>query len=255
MQTQYQIATLKKGLESITDYFHKAKTLATSLSAAGQPLSPSEFTIYLLVGLGSDYESLVTSITTQPDPLSSSQINSYLLNHESRLANQTQSLLSSAPHVANTTITSPSSSSTPPNRGRECGFRRGRGGGCAGFHPLPTFFSNPSTHRPTCLVCHKSGHTTLSCYHRFNQAYQASALPSLTANYIALPSSSAHFTNWFPDTVATNHCMAYFSNLNIDSTLYQGTDQVNIEAGSTLSIQNTGSAHLYTPFGASSGIR
>lgn len=81
MQTQFQLATLKKGSETISEYFHKATALSSSLSVAGRPLSPSEFIIYLLAGLGSEYESIVTSITTRPDTLSSAQVFSYLLNH------------------------------------------------------------------------------------------------------------------------------------------------------------------------------
>ncbi|KAF5464007.1 hypothetical protein F2P56_014123 [Juglans regia] len=85
MQTRYQLATLKKGSDSVSTYFHKAKSLASSLSSAGHPLSSHEFIIYVLTGLSPDYESVVSSITTRPEPLSSSQVYSYLLNHESRL--------------------------------------------------------------------------------------------------------------------------------------------------------------------------
>lgn len=78
MQTQFQLATLKKGAQSITIYFYKAKRLANALSAAGKVLSNSKFSVYLLVGLGIDYESLVTSLTTRPNPLSPHEILSYL---------------------------------------------------------------------------------------------------------------------------------------------------------------------------------
>lgn len=58
MQTQYQLATLKKGAKSITTYFYKAKMLADGLITVGKLISPSEFSIYLLVGLGTDYDFL-----------------------------------------------------------------------------------------------------------------------------------------------------------------------------------------------------
>ncbi|KAF5458441.1 hypothetical protein F2P56_022468 [Juglans regia] len=110
MQTRYQLATLKKGSDTISAYFHKAKALASSLSSAGHPLSSHEFIIYLLTGLEADYESVVSSITTRPEPLSISQVFSYLLNHESRLAHQTQTTLSVASFSANSTNFRPSSS-------------------------------------------------------------------------------------------------------------------------------------------------
>lgn len=68
MQTQYQLATLRKGAEPITTYFYKAKWLADTLSAIGKVLFNSKFSIYLLASLGNDYESLVNSLTTRPDP-------------------------------------------------------------------------------------------------------------------------------------------------------------------------------------------
>lgn len=83
--TQFQLATLKKGSESISECYHKATPLAASLGVVGHPLSSSQFSIYLLARLGSDYKSVVTAITTRPNLLSSHQIYSYLLNHESRL--------------------------------------------------------------------------------------------------------------------------------------------------------------------------
>ncbi|KAA8535598.1 hypothetical protein F0562_030601 [Nyssa sinensis] len=112
-RTQFQLATLKKGSETISDYFHNTTTLSSTLSAAGHPLSHSEFNIYLFVGLGSDYESIVTSITTRPETLSSAQVFSYLLNHESRLAHQIHSLLSASLISTNSTVTQPTPPSSP----------------------------------------------------------------------------------------------------------------------------------------------
>lgn len=56
MQTKYQLARLKKGSFSIAEYFNKATSLSSTLSAAGQPLTSSEFSIYILPGFGTDYE-------------------------------------------------------------------------------------------------------------------------------------------------------------------------------------------------------
>lgn len=69
MHFQYQLATLKKNNASITEYYHKAKLLADTLVAAGKPLAISEFTTFLLAGLGPEYDSLVASFTTRLDPL------------------------------------------------------------------------------------------------------------------------------------------------------------------------------------------
>lgn len=117
IQTQFQLATLKKDLESISTYFHKAQMLASSLGAMGSLFSSSQFSIYLLAGLGPEYESIVTFITTRPEPLSSQQIYSYLLNHESRLAHQNASLISSTSLAAYATNVRPSHPSGFSSRG------------------------------------------------------------------------------------------------------------------------------------------
>lgn len=56
MKTRYQLATLKNGALSISDYFQKAKTLAQSLAAIGEPLKDSELVCYILAGLGLEYD-------------------------------------------------------------------------------------------------------------------------------------------------------------------------------------------------------
>ncbi|KAF5475787.1 hypothetical protein F2P56_007557 [Juglans regia] len=264
IQTQFQLATLKKGAESINAYYHKAKSLSASLSAAGNPLSQSQFTVYLLARLGSDYESVISSITTRPEPLSAPQIYSYLLNHESRLAHQHQSLLSASPISANAaglSFRSPMAAGQS-SRGRTPfrGGRRGRGSG-HGSHMAQSSnpFSSRSDSRPTCQVCQKVGHTALQCYNRFNQTYQSPPPSSFRANFTSLPPSGPPSNYWFPDIVATNHFTSDFANLNLDSMPYLGPDHVSIGDGSTLPIQNTGSGQLNTGFtnqgGASSGSR
>lgn len=64
VHTRLQLASLKKGSESVSDFFNKAKSLTTLLVAAGQSISDTEFITYLLAGLGTEYDSVVTSLST-----------------------------------------------------------------------------------------------------------------------------------------------------------------------------------------------
>ncbi|KAF5454036.1 hypothetical protein F2P56_023733 [Juglans regia] len=253
MHKKYQLATLKKGSNSMPEYFNKVKNLASSLRAAGYPLPDSEFVIYLLAGLGSNYEALVTSLTTRPDSISIPQIYSYLLNHESRLSHQTQSLLSRSPLSANSTGFRPSDSSNVSSRGRFSSNRRGRHG--RGFHrggySGPRNPSSPNQYfstRPTCQLCNKPGHLVINCYHRFDYSYQASAPSSLVANLTEFPPSTA-INSWFPDTAAMHHFTPEYTNLNLGSSPYQGSDQISIGDGSSLPIHNIGSAQLSSSTG------
>lgn len=68
-QLHYQLATISKGSSSIPNYYRKLKHLYDTMSAADTPLTPKEFTSYLLAGLSSDYDAFVTSVTALLEPL------------------------------------------------------------------------------------------------------------------------------------------------------------------------------------------
>jgi hypothetical protein len=95
--------------------------------------------------------------------------------------------------------------------------------------------------RPTCQVCGKMGHTALTCYHRFDQAYQ-SAGPNLTA--YAANSSYSPDINWYPDTGAIHHITSDLNNLNLHSESYDGLDQIQVGNGTYLAIKNIGASKL-----------
>jgi hypothetical protein len=50
-----QLSELKKRDDTITNFFNKVKSLADTLASIGQPLSDSEFTLYILNGLDKEY--------------------------------------------------------------------------------------------------------------------------------------------------------------------------------------------------------
>lgn len=52
IQTQLKLASLKKGADSISMYFCRAKTLDDTLAATGRSLPHAEFIPYLLARLG-----------------------------------------------------------------------------------------------------------------------------------------------------------------------------------------------------------
>jgi hypothetical protein len=85
MQFRLELATLKKGSMSISDYFQKAQSLSHSLAAVNEPLKDSELTSYILTGLGPEYDSLVVTVATRIEPISLDVLYGYLLTHEQRL--------------------------------------------------------------------------------------------------------------------------------------------------------------------------
>ena len=186
----YQLAILRKGNSSISDYFHCFTHLIDTLAAIDQPLPFHESLSFLLAGLGTDYDSLVTSVQTQINPIAFEDIYGHLLSHKLQLSHNQPSVdLSTA--SANFVHKGSSrrgdrggrtSNSTFSFRGRS-GFntQRGRGHGQSNF---PT-----ASNRLICQVCHKPGHVALQCYHRFDNTYQFDNSPQMQA-LLATPQQS-----------------------------------------------------------------
>lgn len=127
MQVHFQLATLKKGNSSVTDYFHKLES--DTLAAYGQPLNDFEAVSFLLAGLGSEFDPVVTSVTTRINPISRDDIYGLLMAHEMRLEQQmaTTDLSNATTHLTarNTSHSSQCDRSFNAADGR--GFPNGRG--------------------------------------------------------------------------------------------------------------------------------
>uniref|UniRef100_A0A2N9H904 Reverse transcriptase Ty1/copia-type domain-containing protein n=1 Tax=Fagus sylvatica TaxID=28930 RepID=A0A2N9H904_FAGSY len=224
MSIHYQLATLRKGDSSITDYYHRFTKLTDTLAAINQPLPHHESLSFLLAGLGSDYDSLVTTIQTQLTPIALEDLYGHLLSHELRLSHNQPSVdLSTA--TANFVHKNSSnrggrggshSTNFSPNRGRNT-FQpqRGRGRGRSNF-----------SNRPLCQVCNKPGHTALQCYHRFDNTYQYANSPQMQA-LLATPQQNPD-PNWYPDSGATHHITSDLANLNVRADEYQGSEQIRV---------------------------
>jgi hypothetical protein len=222
MQSRFQLATLKKGPMSISEYFQKAQSLSHSLAFIEEPLKDSELISYILAGLGPEYESLVTTITTRIDPISLDTLYGYLLTYEKRLEH-----LHSTPDFSISTVNvaqrNPSTVKRfqrplPPHHARGGGRGRGR----TSYSPFPY---SPIPNRPICQICNRVGHTASKCFHRFDHSYHSDTVSS--ASFLTTQSSPPDF-NWYPDTGSTNHLTNDLSNLNLKADEYHGTDQIRV---------------------------
>ena len=243
MQIQYQLAILKKGNSSIADYFHQFTTLVDTLAATAHALNDFEVISFLLVGLGSEYDSFVTSVTTRVDPLTVDELYGHLLAHELGLEHQqpTVDLQLAGENFAT-------------GRGNSCGgsgsgssFQYGSGPSSStqkNYRGCGRGNSSPTNH-PVCQVCHKPGHTALKCYHRFDNSYSTD--PSNNMHALLTTPQTAPDLNWYPDSGATHHLTADLANLNVKADKYHGLDQICIGNGLGLTVKHIGSTHLSTP--------
>jgi hypothetical protein len=85
IQVRHQLSTLKKGSQSIVDYFQKAQGLAHMLASIGHTQTDVDIVSSILHGLGAEYDPLVTSITTRLEPVSLDDLYGHLLSYELRL--------------------------------------------------------------------------------------------------------------------------------------------------------------------------
>jgi hypothetical protein len=244
LQLKQQLATLKKGAQSISAYFQKAQGFFHLLAAIGKPVDASELVSNILAGLGPDYDPLVTSVTTRQDSISLNDLYGYMLSYELRLEHH-----KSAVDLNISTAQRQSPSHPRNNRGSNpCyhnNFSRGRGRGRGRGPPQQFPSSGPSSfQRPTCQVCHKQGHTTATCWFRFEQDYQPTS-PSLHANMAS--TSPATDSSWYPDTGANVHLTNDLSNLNLHVEDYTGMDKIRVGNGQGLEILHSSRGLLPTP--------
>ena len=236
---------MQRGNLSISDYYQRAKTLADTLAAIGQPLQDFEVVSYILGGLDSTYVSLVTSITTRVDPISLEDLFSHLLSHEQRIERNHATLNIPFPsanaatrssHSRGRNTRSPphsqSSHQGPSYHGHNHNHGRGHGRNVA----------NGNSHL-ICQVCKKPGHIALTCYHRFDHSFQGVS-PNI-ATFVAGPPSQFD-ANWYPYSGSTNHLTPDLNNLNLHAEEYQGPDQIRIGDGTGLDIKHIGSSKLLT---------
>ena len=82
------LQSTKKGLISIDEYILKMRGIADSLSSVGNAISDEELILYVLGGIGSEYESVVVNLTSRNDPLTLTDVQFMLQSHEIRLEQQ-----------------------------------------------------------------------------------------------------------------------------------------------------------------------
>ncbi|OVA05243.1 hypothetical protein BVC80_3011g1 [Macleaya cordata] len=98
-----ELQNLRKGSDSIQQYFNRAKRIAHQLAQASKPLDDDDLALNILAGLPLDYSPFKASMSSRMEPLSSSDLLGSLLTEEMRLHQESQSeLLNAAAHYVNT---------------------------------------------------------------------------------------------------------------------------------------------------------
>ncbi|XP_020415496.1 uncharacterized protein LOC109948014 [Prunus persica] len=142
---RFQLMDLQKGSQPIDTYLRHAKSLADSLAAINEPVSPKELVTAVLQGLGSDYKMLVKAILNFPPLPDFANLRARLLAFDAqapRISHDQNTVLmatQSSPHTTGHT-------SFPSHRGggsssNMCGGWHGRGR--CGWSNFSSSWSNP----------------------------------------------------------------------------------------------------------------
>ncbi|CAA0842052.1 Unknown protein [Striga hermonthica] len=177
MHHKLQLQTLKKGSSTMREFLGKVKACCDSLGVAGEPVSEQNHILYILAGLGSEYNPVVVAVTSRVEPYTLNELYAMLLSLESRLDVTTQSIVNSDGSIPSVNVASHNPSAQKPptqfsnfshlrgfpssqrGRGRSNNYR-GRGG--RGFR---------NNNRPSCQLCGLNNHTADRCYHRYDSSY------------------------------------------------------------------------------------
>ncbi|KAK6164426.1 hypothetical protein DH2020_001290 [Rehmannia glutinosa] len=211
MQYRLQLQTMRKGNQCMRDFLNKVKSCCDLLAAAGHKIEEPEQIMYILSGLGSEYNSVLVTLTSRLAHFTLSDAHSMLLSFENRLENTESSLgnfdgtqfsVNIATHQQNRRggFTFQGGRGRTPNqyfngrggRTNHRGSYRGRGGR----------FNNHG--RSRCQICHYSNHTADKCFYRCDLNFVPSNNNAVNIANVG-NNENAEDLCWYPDSGATNH--------------------------------------------------
>ncbi|XP_047326693.1 uncharacterized protein LOC124930387 [Impatiens glandulifera] len=167
-------------------YLQAIKVITDNLAAAGKKVTDEDLILYVLGGLGPEYESLLVTVTTRPYSITVDELSRLLFTHEIRL----EFLYANSP-TANVVYSYHGTSTTTTHTDKYV------------FSP-----SFGSATRPSTL-----GYSVRTYRCRFNQNFCSS---SSSTTMIATPSIVSDLA-WYSDSRATDHLTANLDNLSIHS--------------------------------------
>ncbi|RVW82298.1 Retrovirus-related Pol polyprotein from transposon RE1 [Vitis vinifera] len=163
LQLRSMLQSLKKGALSINDYVLKMRNIADMLSASGKPVPNEDLILYILGGLGPEFETIVVNITSRSETIFLQEVHYLLQSHEICLEQLSTASVIDVPPTSHITVGGGQNSNT--NDGRF------RGSSSRNFRPIN--LRNPQTSRIVCQLCGKMGHTAMKCFHRFDVYFQS----------------------------------------------------------------------------------
>uniref|UniRef100_A0A803PXS9 Integrase catalytic domain-containing protein n=1 Tax=Cannabis sativa TaxID=3483 RepID=A0A803PXS9_CANSA len=222
LQVRGLLQSTKKGSMSIDEYFLKMKKYADSLAAADHPISDEDLILYILGGLGPEYESVVVNLTSRTNQLTLQEVQ-FMLHIRGEYGHGSQ------------------------------GYGRGNRGSNRGGGRSNSTNRGGRGNRPSCQLCGRVGQTTQKCYHRFDITFTGPQAPGASTSNSDNPQANLSTTNqnddpgaaWYLDTGATHHMTPNSQQLE-NKEDYKGKAKVTVGNGHYIPIMHIGSNSIDT---------
>ncbi|XP_075508973.1 nudix hydrolase 19, chloroplastic-like [Primulina tabacum] len=169
MHYKLQLQTLKKGGMSMKDYLSKMKNYMDILAACGHPVKEEDQILYVLGGVGIEYDSVVVHITSRSDNLNLSDVSALLLAHEGRIEAYNLYGNNTAPAVNVSTLAPQRKTENSQSQFFRGAYQRGRARG-RNIRGGRRYWQ-PNHGKPVCQICGTTGHVAEICYYRFDKDY------------------------------------------------------------------------------------
>ena len=158
LQLRFMLQSLKKCALNTNDYVLKMRNIADMLSISGKLVSDEDLILYILGGLGPEFEIIVVNITFRFEAISLQEVHCLLESHEIRLEQLSTAYVIDVPPATHITVGGVQNSNT--NDGQ---FR-----GSSNKNSCPRNVRNSQASRIVCQLCGKIGHAAMKCSHRFD---------------------------------------------------------------------------------------
>ncbi|KAL5782821.1 hypothetical protein ACOSP7_007850 [Xanthoceras sorbifolium] len=211
----------------MSEYLMKKKSVMDALAFTGHRLSNDDKLMYILGGLGPEYDPFVISVTSVLGCCSLPELTITLLAYEARLErhNQPENLSVNMPVNKKGTSSGNQSGYGGYGRGSNQNFsnnhnanNQNQNGGRTGNQNQGRRGRERNKYnnngRPQCQICYRVSHTIDRCYYRFDQSFQLqnsgqnngnkTVGPGQMSAMIATPDYVAD-PLWYTDNRATNH--------------------------------------------------
>lgn len=103
MHYKLKLQTFKKRDLNMKDYVIKMKGFMNLLAASGHPIFDEDQILYVLGGVGIEYDFVVVHITSKPESLTFSEVGALLMSHEGQL--ESHNLIGASPPKAMSSAT------------------------------------------------------------------------------------------------------------------------------------------------------